>query len=543
MPDTLTVYLSEDAWNGDAQASLAVNGVAVGGTLVVTAANALDDTEAFQVTGDFGPSPSVALSFINQGANSAGTQVRTLYLDGFAYDGVSQPGLKKSINYDQTDTYTLSAAPATALRAADFVNGIGVNAHLSYFDTAYGLGAAGWGPNTPLVTASVAYLGIDHLRVDVPTAATLPEMLSLAAAGDRFDVLMPDTSSPDILTADLAALAPIAGAISAIEGPNEVNISSAFSWGGQTGLAAAAAYQRALYAAVRTDPALAGTAVYDLTLGAVGADGYQGLGDLSADATDGNVHVYFANGTPPAGTLQYALSLNAASTPSLRPVITETNYSSAPAIPGSVSADVQARYDLDLLMDATADGYGATYFYELLDERADPGNTSAEDHYGLFNADGSPKPVATALHNLTAILADRGAGATGFATTALAYTVSGLPASGNTLLLEKSNGAFDLVVWAEPAIWNAPPAPPGAAPPRRGTRCVARAAPPRAGVARGAGPPRPGPPRPRPPRGASPCPSTARPTPCRCSIRWPEQARSRAAPTRPRRASRSPTIP
>ncbi len=116
---------------------------------------------------------------------------------------------------------------------------------------------------------------------------------------------------------------------------------------------------------------------------------------------------------------------------------------------------MQARYDLDLLMDATQMGVRATYFYELLDKRDDPQQIYLENHYGLFHADGTPKPAATALHNLSSILADGGATATGFQTGGLDYSVSGLPAPGDSLVLQKSNGAYDLVIWTEPKIWNA----------------------------------------------------------------------------------------
>ena len=452
MTDTLTVYLSGDAWQGDAKATLSVNGTAVGGTLDVAASNAADDVQAFTVTGAFGASPSVALSFVNDAYGGSPSQDRNLYLNGFSYDGVPQLGDKKALGYDQTDTYTLTSAPIAAMRAADFEASVGVDVHLDYWGTSYGL-SNGSGPNTSLVASSIAYLGLTHVRIGAPTAQTLAEIKTLMAAGIRFDVLMPSTSSSTLLASQLAAIAPIAGSVAAIEGPNEVNLTGDFSWSGQTGIAAGAAYQQALYAAVKADPTLAGKPVYALTLGGVGADAYTGLGNLSADATDGNMHVYYINGLPPDSTIQYALGLAAVTTPSDPTVITETNYNTLAAA-GSVSNAVQASYDLDLLMDATKHDVAATYLYELLDEGADPKHTNGELHYGLFNSDGTPKPAATGIHNLMSILSDSGAAAS-FTPGALPYSVSGMPASGDSLLLQKSNGAYDLAVWAEPETWNA----------------------------------------------------------------------------------------
>ena len=99
----------------------------------------------------------------------------------------------------------------------------------------------------------------------------------------------------------------------------------------------------------------------------------------------------------------------------------------------------------------TKQGVSTTYLYQLLSAYPDNG-TNIDAEYGMFRLDNSPKPVATAIYNLTTILGDTGS--TSFQPHQLNYTVSGLPANGNTVLLEKSNGTFDLVVWAEPQDWN-----------------------------------------------------------------------------------------
>ena len=96
-------------------------------------------------------------------------------------------------------------------------------------------------------------------------------------------------------------------------------------------------------------------------------------------------------------------------------------------------------------MDAFADEVSKTYLYELLDEGG--------QYFGLFTANGAPKPVATAIHNLTTLLADPG-DTSAFTSGSLSYAVPNLPTNGNQLLLEKSTGTFDLVLWAEAPIWN-----------------------------------------------------------------------------------------
>ncbi|HYZ33075.1 MAG TPA: carbohydrate-binding domain-containing protein [Crenalkalicoccus sp.] len=453
-PDKLTVYLSGDAWNGNPQATLTVNGAPVGGVLDVAASHAHDDVSAFTVEGNFGPAPKVGLSFINDASSGTPGQDRNLYLGGFTYDGVEQRGLKSTLGWDQTQEFTLSATSAPAMRAADFVGKLGVCVHLDYFNTAYGL-PDGSSTDMAKVTKALGYLGVHNLRVGVPTPETLPQLQALAAAGYKFDVLMPSSSSDGQLKGQLDAIRPILGAVTSIEGPNEVNLTSDFSWNGQQGDAAARGYQQALYTAVKSNPDFAGIKVDALTLAGVGTDYYAAFGDMSHSADAGNMHVYSYNSAAPAPTIRYALGLAGQVTPGLPTVFTETNYTSAPAIQGSTTEAVQGKYVLELIMDTAQAGVAQTYLYELLDVRNDPGQTGSDMHYGLFHADGTPKSAATGLHNLTAILADTGPNASGFQPDSFAYSLSGLPASGNSMVLQKSSGEHDLLVWAEPELWDA----------------------------------------------------------------------------------------
>jgi hypothetical protein len=85
-------------------------------------------------------------------------------------------------------------------------------------------------------------------------------------------------------------------------------------------------------------------------------------------------------------------------------------------------------------------GWSYTFIYELVDEQGSTGDQ------GLYHADFTPKLVATYLHNLTTVLAD--------STTLqnpgrLDYTIANEPQTVHDLLLQKSGGAFELVVWDE----------------------------------------------------------------------------------------------
>jgi hypothetical protein len=164
-------------------------------------------------------------------------------------------------------------------------------------------------------------------------------------------------------------------------------------------------------------------------------------------------HPYPNNGEPPAEWVSRSKAL-ANEQPATGPAVyTETGYSTNGGTTGDVNQDVQAKYTLDLLMDDAKNGIAHTDLYQLLDAY-EPGSPQGDDGYGLFNPSNQPKEAATAIHDLTTILADTGTDASTFTTTAIGYSVTGLPATGNSMVIQKSNGASDIVVWNEPAIWN-----------------------------------------------------------------------------------------
>jgi hypothetical protein len=129
-------------------------------------------------------------------------------------------------------------------------------------------------------------------------------------------------------------------------------------------------------------------------------------------------------------------------------VYTETGYST-----DKVNQDVQAVYELDLLMDTARDGISKTYLYDLLDAYA-PGSPQGDDGFGLFDDTKAPKEVAVDLHNLTGILREAGTGTAISQTGSISFAISGLPSTGNALVLNEPNGNVLLAVWAEPKIWD-----------------------------------------------------------------------------------------
>jgi hypothetical protein len=120
-----------------------------------------------------------------------------------------------------------------------------------------------------------------------------------------------------------------------------------------------------------------------------------------------------------------------------------------------VSQTVQAQDEVKILLDAYNAGVSQTYLYELLDEKPDPANANAQMRFGLFTNNNTPKLAAVAIHDLTSLLSANHNPVSGFVPGSLAWSATGSPSAASTMLLEKTNGAFDLAIWNEPGSASA----------------------------------------------------------------------------------------
>ena len=345
-----------------------------------------------------------------------------------------------------------ASADQTILSASSFISSIGVNTHVGYAWGAYN--------NLALVMDDLKYLGVTTLRdglTNIPSAQ--PVLDGLAAAGYKFDLVVPSgvpAGGTAALQQYVASLDQFAaehpGSIIALEGLNEANI-QAFSYNGSSSVEAAAQFQAVYYAALKGDASLASIPVYNLSLGYDDTTDYAKLGNLSGSSDFGNSHAYVNTSTTPQAALASLLANAASVSPGHSVVITETGYTTqADTAYIGANENVQAKSILNTLVDAYKAGVSTTYLYQLLDT-GEASSTDPEAHFGLFNADGTPKLAATAIHNLTTILSDDGKGSNQ-PTASLGYSLSNLPSTGNSMVLGKSDGTYDLVVWAEPKVWN-----------------------------------------------------------------------------------------
>jgi len=109
--DTLVLKVSEDAYKGDAQFTVAVDGKQLGGTFTATALHSAGASQDFTFKGDFGSGPhKVAVSFTNDLYGGSPSLDRNLYVNDVVYNGTDT---KQSTPLYADVTKTLSVSGGT----------------------------------------------------------------------------------------------------------------------------------------------------------------------------------------------------------------------------------------------------------------------------------------------------------------------------------------------------------------------------------------------------------------------------------------------
>lgn len=112
-PDTLVLTLAEDAFQGDAQASVTLGATTLTAQpITVTAVRAEGQVETFTFKGDFGGpgSHDLGVSFLNDAYAGTPLTDRNLYVDGTSYDGItSRPA---AATFDTAGTKHFTIPPA-----------------------------------------------------------------------------------------------------------------------------------------------------------------------------------------------------------------------------------------------------------------------------------------------------------------------------------------------------------------------------------------------------------------------------------------------
>jgi hypothetical protein len=353
----------------------------------------------------------------------------------------------------------------TAVSANAFLASIGVCTHVAQ------------GIDAPSASATaLSFAGIRNIRDDGSPAHVNDWIAMHASAGVRLSLL---TNQNVAQTLDMAEQLNAAGALLAVEGPNEPN-NFPVTYEGQTSSSSTtfvpvAKLQRDLYAAVKGEPTLAGIPVFHsseaggsepdnvgLQFLTIPADAGATLEAGTAYADYANTHNYVCghssqlvdnvawnasdptlNGDWDGPYVEYGHTwhegFNGYPTPALvalPKVTTETGWVTTGT--NAITEEQQARLFLNLYLAAFKRGFAYTFIYMLRD---DPN----QGYWGLFDTSYNPKTSGTYLHNFTTVIADSKTTTTG----KLDYAIANEPATVHDLLLQKSDGAFELVVWDE----------------------------------------------------------------------------------------------
>jgi hypothetical protein len=323
-----------------------------------------------------------------------------------------------------------------------FLDSLGVNSHQDQYES-----------NAAVSWQKLSEIGVRHVRDHAPKNSTEVAWFNyLTTRGIRFTLVNYNTEIPVLLeqATTVANLPRPSGAspnpLAAIEGKNEIN-NFGFNFNGFQCDAgspnicggAAADSQLKLKTAVHDDATIGATPVYDLTAGLTAMHArLHGLDTFSSRADFGNVHVY-PDATQPFDALSTAMGSDYKGLYATQGVVTESGYAS-----DKVGEVAQAIMGINMWLDGYRLGYQRTFLYTLSDA-----SNQTKDLFGLYNGAGARKPLATAAMNLTTVLADAGVPLAN--TDSLNWSTS-TPFTGSSLLLQKSNRVFYLILWREPAV-------------------------------------------------------------------------------------------
>jgi hypothetical protein len=369
------------------------------------------------------------------------------------------------------------AAPITAVATSDFLNSIGVVT--TFPDRGQPLGRT---------IEMIRYCGFRWVRAGIEglsdqgptTIQTFLDLHRETGVRVSWGLVSGGTDVTRLVTTGKVLAK--AGALLAFEGNNEPN-----NWGvtyqGEKGggrdasWMAVAKLQRDLYQTVKSDPVLAAYPVWSISEAGAQHDnvGLQfltippGAQTLMPDGTKyadyANVHnyIYHPRSPYPANNKTWNAADPTAAAPvdglfgnfgvtwarqfrgysqeqlnTLPRVTTETGT----AVEGPVTEELHGVHLMNIYLAQFKRGYAYTSVYLLRDRTDEGGNQS----FGFYRPDYSPRKAAVYLHNLTTVLADKGTLAR---SGQLDFELVNQPNTVHELLLQHSDGTFQLIVWDE----------------------------------------------------------------------------------------------
>ncbi len=118
-PDTLVLAMAEDAYQGDAQFTVSLDGTQLGGVLATQALHSLGQSQNFTFNGTWGAAGPhvVTVSFLNDAWGGSASLDRNLYVGAVTFDGAAQQA-----NVEQGSAGSLNFGVGTAATSAAFAD-------------------------------------------------------------------------------------------------------------------------------------------------------------------------------------------------------------------------------------------------------------------------------------------------------------------------------------------------------------------------------------------------------------------------------------
>ena len=123
--DRLILQMSEDAWNGDAQFTIQVDGKQIGDTQTATAFHSAGQTQALTVLGTFAGAHTATVTFLNDAYGGTSSTDRNLYVNSASFNGanVSGASLTEYSAGPQSFEFTGPAPASTSITATTIGSG------------------------------------------------------------------------------------------------------------------------------------------------------------------------------------------------------------------------------------------------------------------------------------------------------------------------------------------------------------------------------------------------------------------------------------
>jgi hypothetical protein len=369
---------------------------------------------------------------------------------------------------------TVAANETTAVSANDFLNSIGVCVHVQH------------GVPADKLVEPLKYTGIRVVRDGADQNFDMSGLLLLhRQAGVLIDFGPGSAATDPEIPKTIKACKKLAeaGGLLSIEGPNEPNNFGGVTYHGQNSdklksWVPVANFQRDLYRSVKSDPMLSKYPVFGVSEAGAEDDNSglqylkvpEGVNATMPAGTEFsdylNVHNYVcghidhlidnqataaaaveAGSVAPAGIddlwgnhgltwRKHFQGYSKAKLNTIPKVTTETGWKSDGTPAGD---DLQGKVLTNLYLAQYKAGWKHIFVYEFTDD--------ADGAFGFYKGDlTTPRKAADYLHNLTTILADN---ASLMRPGKVRYTISDKPATVHDLLIQKSNGTYELAVWGE----------------------------------------------------------------------------------------------